>query len=172
MRAACGGNTIYFGPAAENTSMAFEQNTNHAMEIAGNCLYLQFQRAHTRPCGCGRRFMLGFASPALLGTKRVEQIRASDLCAPVVAARRRGGLPHDKATMESFSPESLRKSREAWAPQGESSAPRNRDQGGEPAPRAQPPRSQEPPPHPTPNTHSSFSCMVSSTSTLRDSFYL
>lgn len=101
----CGGNTIYLGPAAENTSMAFEQNTNHAMEIAGNCLYLQFQRAHTRPCGCGRRFMLGFASPTLLGTERVEQIRASDLRTPVVAARRRGGLPQDKATMESFSPE-------------------------------------------------------------------
>lgn len=91
---------LYFGPAAENAFMAFEQKTIRAVEIAGNCLYLQFQRAHTGPCGCGCRFMPGFASPALLGTKRVEQIRASDLRTPVVAARQ--GLPRDKATMESF----------------------------------------------------------------------
>lgn len=97
---------LYFGPAAENAFMAFEQKTNHAVEIAGNCLYLQFQRAHSGPCGCGRRFMPGFTSPAPHGTKRMEQIRASDLRAPVVSGAARRGLSQDKATMESFSPES------------------------------------------------------------------
>lgn len=71
---------LYFGPAAENAFMAFEQKTIRAVEIAGNCLYLQFQRAHTGSCGCGCRFMPGFASPALLGTKQVEQI-GPQICA-------------------------------------------------------------------------------------------
>ena len=60
------------------------------MEIAGNRLHLQFQRAHTGPCGCGRRFMPGFAAPALLGTENGTD-RASCLPAPAVAARRPGG---------------------------------------------------------------------------------
>lgn len=95
MRAACGGNTIYLGLAAENASMAFEQKTNHAMEIAGNCLYLQFRRAHTGPCGCGRRFMLGFASPALLGTKNGtdQSLRSARTCG---RCKGQGGLPRDK----------------------------------------------------------------------------
>lgn len=82
---------LYFGPAAENASMAFEQKTNHAMEIAGNCLYLQFQRAHTGPCGCGRRFMPGFASPALLGTKESgtdRGLRSAHTCGRCKEARR------------------------------------------------------------------------------------
>lgn len=137
--------------------MGFEQKTNHAMEIAGNCLYLQFQRAHTRPCGCGRRFMLGFASPALLGTKRVEQIRASDLCAPVVAARRRGGLPLDKATMESFSPERSEEEPGGLGGLGGVICPQKQGRGG-----SQPPEPSPLPPITAPgHTQNLFSYMVS-----------
>lgn len=104
MRAACGGNTLYFGPAAEKAFMAFEQKTNQAMEIAGNRLYLQFQRAHTGPCGCGRRFMLGFAAPALLGTKDGTDRGLPSACT-CGRCQEAGRVLRDKAAVESFSPE-------------------------------------------------------------------
>lgn len=67
--------------------MAFEQKTNHAMEIAGNCLYLQFHRAHTGLAVVGAVSCWGL-HPLLSVAQRMEQIRASDLRAPVVSARR------------------------------------------------------------------------------------
>lgn len=158
MRAACGGNTIYFGPAAENASMAFEQKTNHAMKLPVIVFTYSF-RGRTRPCGCGLCFMLGFASLAMLGTKNGtdQGLRSVCTCGRCKAVRR------DKAMMESFSPE---RSSEEPGGRGDSEkliCPQKRGGEGEGS-QPLPPRNPQPP-------HSSFSRLISSTSTLRDSFY-
>lgn len=132
--------------------MAFEQKTNHAMEIAGNCLYLQFQRVHTGPCGCGRRFMPRCASPALLGTKRMEQIRVQ-ICTHLRSLR--GSEEGCHAARQQWKVSHLRspcKSQEAWGPPGGSPAPRNKQCGGNQPPDPSP----LPPRNPPPSTPSCF----------------
>lgn len=121
------------------------------MEIAGNCLYLQFRRARTGPCGCGCRFMLGFASPALPGTENGtdQRLRSARTCG---RCREQGGLPRDKAAVESFSPE---RSREAWAAHLPPEPGREEGAG---------------PPLGTAHPQAALSPTVSSTSAWRDSF--
>lgn len=86
MRAACGGNTIYFGPAAENASMAFEQKTNHAMKLPVIVFTYSF-RGRTPGLAVVGSVSCWGSRPLLCLAQRMEQIRASDLCAPAVAAR-------------------------------------------------------------------------------------
>lgn len=109
--------------------------------------------------------------PRLCLAQRVEQIGAPDLCAPVVAARSRGGLLQDKATMESFSPERSEEEPGGLGASGRVICPQKQETRRGDSPQSPAPSHPGSTPHPA-NTHYSFSCMVSSTSTLRDSFYL
>lgn len=99
--------------------------------------------------------------PRLCLAQRVEQIGASDLCAPVVAARRLGGLPQDKATMESFSPERSEEEQGGLGAPGRVICPpeTREEEGASP----QNPAPSLPGTPPSTHKHYSFSCMVSST---------